>query len=149
MSFVLASSILNCQTTPRLRLFVASCQATVCICKFSLDRRQHNRRISIIGQRFVRPELQWIIALYGIHFAVWVPISLRLSPPAFLAQFLLIIAPLAVCYGIPAAWLGVSYAIRESNPMSHGEFGFLLTVHLCLLAFTLLCIVMRVTGIGF
>jgi len=103
----------------------------------------------MIGQRFVRPELQLIIALYGIHFAAWVPISLRLASPVFLAQFLLVIAPLAACYGIPAAWLGVLYAIRQSNTMSQGGFGYLLIVHLCLLAFTLLFFVMRITGIGY
>jgi len=93
--------------------------------------------------------LQLIIALYGIHFAVWVPTSLRLAPPGFFAQFLLIIAPLAVCYGIPAAWLGVSSAVRASDAMSPGGFGYLLIVHLWLLAFTFICLVVRVTGIEF
>jgi hypothetical protein len=98
------------------------------------------------GQRFVRPEFQLLIVLYAIHFALWVPVALRFATRAPSSQLLLVLAPVAVCFGISAIWLGVSYTLRKNN-LSQGGPSFLPLAHLCLLAFTVLGVVIRVSGI--
>jgi hypothetical protein len=106
-----------------------------------------DKGVETIGQRFVRPEFQLLVALYAIHFAVWVPTALRLSTRASFSQVLLVLAPLSVCYSMPAIWLGFSYAFRKNNPLSQDGPSFLPMVHLCLLAFTLLFLALQAMGI--
>ena len=74
---------------------------------------------------------------------------MRLSPPLALVKLLIVMAPLVVCYGMPASWIGASHAIWGRDPLTDSSLSFLPTGHLCLLVFTLLCLVSRVIGIGF
>lgn len=83
--------------------------------------------------------------MYAIHFAVWVPMAMRLATRESLSLILLVLAPLAVCYGMPAIWLGVSCAFRKNSPQSQEGPGFLRIVHICLIAFTVLCLLIRLT----
>ncbi|MCU0720663.1 MAG: hypothetical protein MUC83_13225 [Pirellula sp.] len=96
------------------------------------------------GIRFVRPEFHLLIAFYAIHFAVWVPLASRLSARDSFSTCLLILTPLAICYGMPAIWLGIFCAFQKGNPLSQGGPSFLQIVHLCLIVFTFLCVVMRI-----
>lgn len=91
-----------------------------------------------MGQKFVSPEFQLLVALYGIHFALWIPLALRLSPAISLAKFAIIFAPIVTCYSLSAIWLGVSREIRRGDQTLSGVEGFLPGGHLCLLVFSLL-----------
>ena len=94
----------------------------------------------------MRPEFQLLIAMYAIHFAVWVPMAVKLATRESLPLILLVLAPLAVCYGMPAIWLSVSCAFRKNSPQSQEGPGLLRIVHVCLIAFTVLCLLIRVSG---
>ncbi len=99
--------------------------------------------------RFVRHDLQPTLALYGIHFAIWVPVALRYSRPVFLEQLSISIAPLAVCYALPAIWLCTHSAIHRNfhgNRISDEGVGYLPMVHLCLLVITVLGALWRLVG---
>lgn len=108
-----------------------------------------NKGSRTIGQRFVRPEFQLLIALYAIHFAVWVPIALRLSTREPFSQFPLVLAPLIVCFVISAIWQGVFFILRKNKQLSQPGPSFLPTFHACLLAATVLSVVIQVTNIEF
>lgn len=89
----------------------------------------------------MRPEFQLLIALYAIHFAVWVPMVLRLPMREPFSQFLLVLAPLVVCFGISAIWQGVSNTLHKNKQPSTS---FLQTFHACFLAATVLSVVIQI-----
>jgi hypothetical protein len=103
----------------------------------------------MMGHRFVRHDLQPTLALYGIHFAIWVPVALRYSRPEFLEQLSVSIAPLAVCYALSAIWLYTRSAIQRflhGNRISGEGLGYLPMVHVCLLVTTVLAALGRLVG---
>ncbi len=81
-----------------------------------------------------------------MHFAVWVPMALRLSMREPFSQVLLVLAPLAVCFGISAIWQGVSNTLHKNKQPSTS---FLPTFHACLLATTVLSVVIQLVCLAF
>jgi hypothetical protein len=92
------------------------------------------RRNSHSSTGFVNPEIQILLALYAIHFSLWIPAAARLYPAMFLPMLL---APVVFCHGISALYLLIKRAIRGEDNGARGIEGFPPGGHLLLLIFTL------------
>ncbi|AMV33725.1 hypothetical protein VN12_16470 [Pirellula sp. SH-Sr6A] len=102
-----------------------------------------------MGQRFVRPELQLLLVLYGFHFAVWVPIAHRIAPPELFAQVLLALTPIAICLALSLLWVCIGDVARlgtwEDSPWDRW-MRVLLVYHGCLIGLTLFFLAIKATG---
>lgn len=102
-----------------------------------------------MGQRFVRPELQLLLVLYGFHFAVWVPIANRIAPPGFFVQVLLALTPIAICLGLSPLWICICDARRlgawEDSPLDRW-MRVLLVFHGCLIGLTVFLLAVKASG---
>jgi hypothetical protein len=110
----------------------------------SLKLPMKPRQSKISGRRscrkitgFINREIQIILALYAIHFVIWIPIVLRLFPTLPLPKLAVAVAPVVLCHGLSASYLWVSREVRGGEKDSRGIEGFIPGGHLLLLIFTL------------
>ena len=96
-------------------------------------RRRHGSRFT----GFVNPEIQILLALYAIHFVLWIPAATRLYPAMLLPTLAVGLAPVVICHGLSAFYLLIKRAIRGGDNGARGIDGFIPGGHLLLVVFTL------------